>query len=90
VEGDEVNNVDFLIEGKAGFVLPSFKNCRYINISRGDKFGFCDIIGSISQNDDMTLDDWYNKRHQLKRQFTIRADTDIDAMKLNISNLNQL
>ena len=48
IEGDEVHSIDFLIEGSAAFVLPSFKNCRYIRISPGDKFGFYDIIGSVS------------------------------------------
>ena len=38
----------FMIEGTAAFVLPSFKNTRYITIETGDHFGFCDIIGSVS------------------------------------------
>ena len=37
-------------------------------------FGFYDIIGSISQNDDICIEDWYLNRHQIKRQFTIIAD----------------
>ena len=29
-EGDDVNNIHFLIKGKAGFVLPKYKNTVYI------------------------------------------------------------
>jgi len=45
-EGDEVKDIQFLIEGKAAFVLPSFRNCSYIMVEKGDQFGVVDIIGS--------------------------------------------
>lgn len=45
-EGDEVDNVFFLIKGTASFVLPKYENTRYINLNIGDHFGIIDIIGS--------------------------------------------
>ena len=36
LEGDEVNGVYFLIKGEGAFVLPSFENTSYINITIGD------------------------------------------------------
>ena len=48
IEGEEIKDIMFMIDGSAAFVLPSYKNCRYITIENGDNFGFCDIIGSVS------------------------------------------
>jgi len=31
-EGDNINNIYFLIKGKAGFVLPKYKNITYIEV----------------------------------------------------------
>lgn len=46
-EGEPVTQIHFLIKGVASFVLPSFKNMRYITIEKGDHYGIIDIIGSI-------------------------------------------
>jgi len=40
----------FLIKGRAGFVLPKYKNATYIEISVGAHFGIVDIVGSILQH----------------------------------------
>ena len=50
MEGDDINNIYFLIKGKAAFVLPSYENTRYINITSGCHFGIMDIIGSVYSN----------------------------------------
>ena len=59
-EGDEVKDIQFLIEGKASFVLPSFRNCAYIEIDKGDQFGLVDIIGS-TQMIGVEIDEWFSK-----------------------------
>ena len=46
-EGDDVNNIYWLSKGKAGFVLPKYKNTVYIEISIGSIFGTVDIVASI-------------------------------------------
>lgn len=46
-EGDDVTNIFFLIKGKAGFVLPKYKNATYIEINIGAHFGIVDIVGSV-------------------------------------------
>ena len=45
-----------MIDGEAAFVLPSFRNTRYILIGNGDNFGVIDIIGSVSQSDEFDLE----------------------------------
>lgn len=44
-EGDDVENIYFLIKGSAGFVLPLYDNVKYVGINVGDHFGVIDIIG---------------------------------------------
>jgi hypothetical protein len=48
-EGDDITNIYFLIKGKAGFVLPKYKNTTYIEIIVGTHFGIIDIVGSMLQ-----------------------------------------
>ena len=36
LEGDDVIDIYFMIRGKAGFVLPSYHNAKYIDINVGD------------------------------------------------------
>lgn len=48
-EGDPVNEMLFMTEGSAAFVLPAFKNKKYISIQEGDYFGVLDIVASFSE-----------------------------------------
>ena len=66
LEGDEVNGVYFLIKGEGAFVLPSFENTNYINITIGDQFGILDIVGS-QQTKQFDLDEWFVKKNLLQR-----------------------
>ena len=45
-EGDDINGLYFLKEGSCGFVLPKFRNAKYIDIDEGTYFGITDIVGS--------------------------------------------
>jgi len=45
-EEDDITNIFFLLNGKAGSVLPQFQNVEYIRIGIGDQFGIIDIYGS--------------------------------------------
>ena len=65
-EGDDVTNIYFLIKGKAGFVLPKYKNATYIDITVGAHFGVIDIVGSILNNR-LDLDKWLNHKDILQR-----------------------
>jgi len=46
-EADDILDVQFLIQGKAGFVLPKYNNTVYIEIQVGSHLGIIDIVGSI-------------------------------------------
>jgi hypothetical protein len=48
IEGEEVKDICFMINGYAAFVHPSFRNTRYISIENGDNFGVIDIVGTVS------------------------------------------
>jgi hypothetical protein len=50
-EGDDVDHIFFLTKGKCCFVMPSFDNTAYIEISIGDNFGIADIVGSSAQKE---------------------------------------
>ena len=65
-EGDEINEIHFLIEGECCFVLPSFNNQNYIQIASGNYFGIIDIIGS-AESMNFEISDWYENKNKLSR-----------------------
>lgn len=62
LEGDEIENIYFLVKGQASFVLPKYENTKYINIEIGDLFGLIDLIGSC-QIQSFDLLDWISKKN---------------------------
>lgn len=63
-EGDDVASIFFLTKGKAGFVLPKYKNTTYIEIPLGAHFGIIDIVGSILHAK-LDLENWINSKDVL-------------------------
>lgn len=59
-----------MLTGSASFVLPSFRNTRYISILPGSYFGELDILGS-SQTMNFDIVDWFRNRNLLYRQFSV-------------------
>ena len=45
-ENENVNEIYFLINGEAAFVLPRYNNTPFITIQSGQYFGVMDIVGS--------------------------------------------
>ena len=45
-ETDQINEIYFLSEGMAGFVLPFKQNVVYIEIEKGDTFGDIDLAAA--------------------------------------------
>jgi hypothetical protein len=70
MDNEGINEIFFLIRGKASFVLPRFKNAQYIKINLGNHFGIIDIVGSC-QIYNFELSEWYKKKAILTRQFTV-------------------
>ena len=89
-EGDGINTLYFLINGKASFVLPSFNNVSYINIGQGDLFGIIDILGSCFEDGELNLDDWMMRKNQLFRQFTVMSKSDTETLTLTINDLTKM
>ena len=69
-EGDEVNQIYFMMNGEAGYVLPKHRDIKYIDFQLGSHFGVIDIVGSILSNDDCDMENWGRKKELLRRQFT--------------------
>lgn len=65
-EGEDIEDIHFMIKGSASFVLPSMRNTRYIRINKGDHFGIIDIVGS-TKNLEIPFEQWYEYKNQLKR-----------------------
>lgn len=82
-EGDDVTNIFFLSSGKAGFVLPKYRNTTYIDIEEGDHFGIIDIIASILDTN-YDLEQWYGHLDVLQRQFTVMCVKNCECLCLSV------
>jgi len=88
-EGDDVTNIFFLSGGKAGFVLPKYKNTTYIEVDEGDTFGIIDIVASVL-NANYDLDSWYGHLDVLTRQFTLMSLKKCECMCLSLQDLQRM
>lgn len=94
-EDEDVAEILFLIEGKAGFVLPKYNFTTYITIEVGQHFGAIDIPASIFHKfepDELHdwMDSWYRHKDILRRQFTVMAMRNSDVLGLSIADLNRM
>ena len=83
-EGDEVAHVYFLQEGSCGYVLPKHDNFKYVNLQKGNHFGFIDILGSIFKNEEISIEEWFFRKDKMKRHFTLMSDTLAEMLVLSI------
>ena len=79
----------FMVTGDAAFVLPSFENVRYINVRVGDHFGVIDIPSSAEKLE-FNIDDWFEKKNLLQRQFTVMAMKNVEVQILSLQNLYRM
>ena len=92
-ENDEINNIYFMKKGVCGFVLPNFRNAKYIDIPVGEHFGVIDIIGSILGQEEYGLEklnEWITMKHSLKRQFTTMSNTNCELLSFSIHDLSRM
>jgi hypothetical protein len=89
VENEKVDDIFFLISGKAAFVLPRYKNLMYINVTIGHMFGLIDIIGYLQTNN-IELDNWYVNRQNMFRQFSVQSINYSEVLALSVDNLFRL
>jgi hypothetical protein len=68
-----------MTEGEAYFVLPGYKNHRYIMIKTGSCFGIVDIHGS-AQIESFDPLDFQKNKHLLKRQFSVQANGECETL----------
>ena len=69
-----INDIYFLTQGSAGFVLPLHENVVYIEINRGDYFGEIDLMFAANENvikiEDL-VETMYVEKYNLQRCFTV-------------------
>jgi CRP-like cAMP-binding protein len=75
-ENDPIEEIYFLCEGSAGFVLPFRRNIVYVEIEEGDEFGHSDIFEAASELDHEceemeAIIETMNGKQQMKRSFTV-------------------
>ena len=89
-KGDPVDRFYFVQKGACAYVLPRYRNQPYLTISDGGYFGFTDIISSVLNEDEMSLDNW--NEYQLRRQFTVRCNGRefCQLLGFSLENLHQL
>lgn len=86
-EGDDVSSIYFLKKGSCGFVLPKNENSKFVQIEEGDSFGVADIIASMFSHESIDPTEWLLRKDLMFRQFTVMADTDIEALSLSVNDL---
>jgi len=90
MEGDDVTNIYFLVDGQCGYSLPKYDNLVYIKIIEGDFFGVIDIIHSIHKHEETDIDSWINHKDILRRSFSAISITNSELLTLSIQNFNRM
>jgi hypothetical protein len=89
-EGDDIAHIYFLQEGACGFVIPKHNNIKYVNVQKGNHFGFVDILGSIFKNEDVSMEDWFFRKDKMKRHFTLRSDVVAEMLVLSTQDIHRI
>ena len=89
-EGDDIGNIYFLQKGLCKFVLPKHDNAKFLTIQHGHEFGVLDVIGSIFINPEIEMENWFNRKDKLMRQFTAMSDCSEGVTELLILTLQDL
>lgn len=72
-------------------VLPRYCNAKYVNFNEGSYFGIIDIIGSMIKLDNSDdIEDWFNHKFDLTREFTVMAENYTQLLSLSLQDFNRL
>lgn len=72
-------------------VLPRYSNAKYVNFDEGSYFGVIDIIGSMIKLDNTDdVEEWFNHKYDLTREFTVMAEAFTQLLSLNLQDFNRL
>ena len=71
---------------------PKYKNNKYVDFYEGCQFGAIDIVGSIlgleeDVDFEYAFENWILYKDRLKRQFSVRTQTEVEALTLSIQDL---
>jgi CRP-like cAMP-binding protein len=89
-ECEEIHEIYFLVNGKAGYVLPRYNNAIYSEIEQGEHFGHLDIFGVRSMNDKLAANNSNKKKATLLRKFTTLARINCELLTLGVSELDKM
>lgn len=88
-EGDDISYIYFLNEGECGLVLPRHNNVMYVKFELGCTFGLIDIIGSVMKYG-IEFDEWMQYPEKMKRQFTVRSQTNCELLTISVKDLERM
>lgn len=88
-EGDDISYIYFLNEGECGLVLPRHNNVMYVKFELGCTFGLIDIIGSVMKHG-IDFDEWMQYPEKMKRQFTVRSQTNCELLTISVKDLERM
>jgi hypothetical protein len=71
-------------------VLPKHNNFKYVNLLKGNHFGFIDILGSVFKNEDISLEEWFFRKDKMKRHFTLMSDSLAEMLVLSIQDIHRI
>jgi CRP-like cAMP-binding protein len=87
-EGEEIIEIYFLVNGRAGFCLPRYENKVFLEIEKGDHFGHIDLLGVRNLTDSLMCA--LRKKKIYSRRFTILAIKTVELLTLPVAELEKM
>ena len=95
LEQEGIQEIYFLEEGKAAYVLPRYKNAPFVTIEESDTFGIIDIVfrnmqmeTGIQKNNVLELEG--ARGNLMKRKFTVQTVQNSILHQLSIEDLKRM
>ena len=97
-EQEEIQEIYFLEEGKAAYVLPRYNNAPYVIIEASDTFGIIDIVfrnlqveaGAQKSSSPDLEGEQRSQMKSMQRKFTVQTVQNSIIHQLSIEDLKRL
>lgn len=91
-EGEDIQEMFFLVTGKVAAVLPKFNNKGYLWYEKGSHFGHTDLFGvRKGQIHESLLAQFTRKKKRLyKRRFTMQSMDNCELLTLSVADLDKM
>ena len=85
-----MNQIYFLKSGDCGYVLPKYRNLKYIAVSNGQYFGVLDIVSTCIRYSNESYNDLMQYKGLMRREFTVKSQTNCELLMLHVSCLDKM